>query len=211
MHSEILKVRAALEDCFAAQEAATVRWHQCEPEDPACSGETSLNNLRCLVLAQHRWNFLLWHVEDAARRRDVPDSVIADCKRQVDALNQKRNDGMEKVDQCLVRLLAPLLPAGAAPRQNTETVGMAVDRLSILALKIYHMDEQTRRVEAGPEHVRACGDKLRTLRGQREDLSRAVLELIDDYASGNKAIALYSQFKMYNDPGLNPELYGRRP
>ena len=211
MKSEIVKVRAALEDCFAAQASATARWHEAEPEEPACSGEHSLDNLRCLVLAQHRWNFLLWHVEDTARRRDVSDSVIADCKRQVDALNQKRNDGMEKVDQCLVRVLEPLLPAKAASRRNTETVGMAVDRLSILALKIYHMDEQTRRGDVGPEHIRTCEDKLRVLRRQREDLCRAVMELIDDYASGNKVIALYSQFKMYNDPSLNPELYARRP
>ena len=211
MHDMFANTQAALEECFAAQMSATVLWHESEPEEPACSGEHSLENLNCLVLAQHRHNFLLWHVEDTARRRDVPDSVIADCKRRVDALNQKRNDGMERVDQCLYHLLVPFLPADAAPRRNTETVGMAIDRLSILALKIYHMEEQTRRSDAGPEHVRSCADKLRVLQRQRDDLCGAVLELITDYALGNKVIALYSQFKMYNDPSLNPELYARRP
>lgn len=211
MTEDIATVTAALEDCFSAQMSATARWHEADPEEPACLDEASLDALQCLVLSQHRWNFLLWHVEDTARRRDVPDSVIADCKRRVDGLNQKRNDGMEKVDQCLYRLLAPLLPAQAVPRQNTETVGMAVDRLSILALKIYHMDEQTRRSDVGPEHLRSCAEKLAVLTRQREDLRRAVLELIADYAMGNKVIALYSQFKMYNDPNLNPELYGKRP
>ena len=209
MHT-IDEIRAALERCFAAQMSATAKWHETGPEEPACAGESDLENLRCLVLAQHRWNFLLWHVEDTARRRDVPDSAIADCKRQVDALNQKRNDCMENVDRCLVRLLEPLLPASAEPRRNTETAGMAVDRLSILALKIYHMEEQTRRTDAGPEHIHTCAGKLEVLRQQRNDLLGAVLELIDDYAAGRKVIALYSQFKMYNDPALNPELYARR-
>ena len=210
MSNDIVEIRAALERCFAAQVSATAEWHENEPEEPACSGESGMEDLRCLVVAQHRWNFLLWHVEDTARRRDVSDTVIADCKRQVDALNQKRNDGMEKVDQCLVRLLEPLLPVSAEPRRNTETVGMAVDRLSILALKIYHMEEQTRRTDAGPEHIRSCAGKLAVLRQQRDDLRRAVLELIDDYAAGRKVITLYSQFKMYNDPALNPELYAHR-
>ena len=210
MNKDVVEIEAALERCFAAQETATAKWHETEPEELNCSEEQTLENLRCLVLAQHRCNFLLWHVEDTARRRDVPDSVIADCKRQVDALNQKRNDGMEKVDQCLVRLLEPLLPASAEPRRNTETAGMAVDRLSILALKIYHMEEQTRRTDVGPEHIQTCAGKLAVLRQQRDDLRRAVLELIGDYAAGRKVIALYSQFKMYNDPTLNPELYARR-
>jgi hypothetical protein len=204
-------VRTVLENAFAAQISATAAWHECETQEAHCLDEHSLENLSCLVLAQHRWNFLLWHVEDAARRKDVPDSVIAQCKRRVDTLNQQRNDAMEKVDLCLYHILAPFLPAAAATRQNTETAGMALDRLSILALKIYHMEEQTRRTDAGEEHISSCKDKLRVLKRQREDLCRAVLELADDYLLGNKMISLYLQFKMYNDPSLNPELYAQRP
>lgn len=207
MNNGMEKIQAELENCFAAQESATALWHESEPGEPDEPEECSLENLGNLVLAEHCYNFMLWHVEDTARRRDVPDSVIADCKRRVDALNQKRNDWIERVDKCLNQLLAPLLPTNAAPRRNTETAGMAVDRLSILALKLYHMEEQTLRKDVGPEHIRSCAERLQALRGQREDLTRSVLELIEDYIEGRKVIALYSQFKMYNDPSLNPEMY----
>ena len=211
MNDAVKDIQAALEECFAAQTYATLLWHEAEPGEPEGTSECSLENLSNLVLAQHCYNFMLWHVEDSARRRDVPDSVIADCKRRVDALNQKRNDWMERVDACLSRLLTPHLPKDAAPRRNTETVGMAVDRLSILALKIYHMEEQTMRKDVGPDHIAACAEKLRVLHTQREALAGAVLELIEDYALGKKTIALYSQFKMYNDPSLNPEMYRHTP
>jgi hypothetical protein len=140
----------------------------------------------------------------------VDDAVIADCKRKIDALNQKRNDAVEAVDRCLVSILEPLLPKSASLRQNTETAGMAVDRLSILALKIYHMEEQTRRRDASAEHIKACSGKLDVLNRQRRDLAGAVLELMTDYAQGNKVPVLYSQFKMYNDPTLNPALYSKK-
>jgi hypothetical protein len=206
---DVGELKAAMEEAFAAQTAAAEDWHVRTPEPDREGG------LRAAILAQHASNFRLWHVEDRARRRDVPDAAIAACKREIDGLNQLRNDGIEEVDRRLAALLEPLLPRKAARRVNTETAGMAVDRLSILALKIYHMEEQTRRPDAGPEHVEACRNKLAVLRRQRLDLIRAVLELLDDYAAGRKRPAAYSQFKMYNDPNLNPELYShdeeRRP
>ncbi len=208
MKETILEVKAALETCFTGQTHFTAYWHEQEPEMPVCSDERTLENLRNLVLQQHYFNFQLWHVEDEARRRDVDDSIIADCKRRIDGLNQKRNDAIEEVDRCLVDILPPVLPKSAPTRQNTETAGMAVDRLSILALKIYHMDEQTRRTDAGAGHIQSCSHKLSVLRRQRGDLMRSVLELVTDYAAGHKVPVLYSQFKMYNDPALNPKLYG---
>lgn len=208
MKETILEVKAALETCVTGQAHFTAYWHEQEPEMPVCSDERTLENLRNLVLLQHYCNFQLWHVEDEARRRDVDDSVIADCKRRIDSLNQKRNDAIEEVDRCLTDILMPVLPKSATNRQNTETAGMAVDRLSILALKIFHMDEQTRRKDVGAEHIRSCGHKLSVLRRQRDDLMRSVLELVSDYAAGHKVPVLYSQFKMYNDPALNPRLYG---
>ena len=208
----IKALTAALEEGFSAQTAATEEWHALRAPEPVRGGE---GDLRAAILAQHASNFKLWHVEDRARRRDVSDAVIAACKREIDALNQLRNDGMEEVDRILARLLGPLLPGDAARRVNTETVGMAIDRLSILALKMYHMEEQTRRRDVGPEHLEACRDKLAVLRRQRLDLARAVLELVEEYAAGSKRPVAYNQFKMYNDPNLNPELYdhaeARRP
>ena len=162
-----------------------------------------------MVLLEHFYNFHLWHVEDQARRKDVSDSVIADCKRKVDKLNQLRNDCIEEVDKCLYAVLLPQLPQGATTRQNTETVGMALDRLSILSLKIYHMEEQTRREDVNEEHLQTCSAKLAVLRRQRADLIVAVMYLISDYEQGNKTPVLYSQFKMYTDPAPIPQLYAR--
>lgn len=213
---------ALLADCFALQDEATARWHTEEPAAPeppagAQSAPDGLPDvLRALVLDQHLRNFRLWHVEDMARRRDVDDAVIADCKRRIDALNQERNDRMERVDACLVDLLRPLLPgAGTGPETgreayNTESPGMAIDRLSILSLKIWHMAEQTERADASPEHIAACRDKLAVLRRQREDLAAAVQDLMAEYLAGSKRPRVYFQFKMYNDPNLNPQLYAPR-
>lgn len=209
MNEEILELKAALDTCFTGQVTATAFWHDTEPQAPVRTDSYSIKNLRNLVILEHYYNFQLWHVEDRARRKDVSDAIIADCKRQVDRLNQMRNDCIEEVDRCLYAILLPHIPQGATSRQNTETPGMALDRLSILALKIYHMEEQTKREDVDEEHIRSCSAKLATLRRQRSDLVIAVLELISDYVQGSKMPALYSQFKMYNDPSLNPELYSQ--
>lgn len=207
MNKASMELKAALESAFASQVSLTDQWHEREPEMPVCSDEHTLENLGSLILRDHYYNFMLWHVEDEARRKDVDDAVIADCKRKVDTFNQKRNDAIEDVDKCLVGLMEPHLSCNAASRQNTETVGMAVDRLSILALKIYHMDEQTRRGDVPEKHIVTCSEKLGVLQRQRRDLRRAVLELVAEYFSGEKVPALYAQFKMYNDPELNPAVY----
>lgn len=208
MNEIITAVQAALDACFAEQTRSTARWHEQEPTLDACLGRSGPEGLEELALRQHHFNFQLWHVEDEARRRDVDDSVIAGCKRRIDGLNQQRNDFIERLDGSLVNILEPALPKNAVMRQNTETVGMAVDRMSILALKIYHMAEQTMRADVDQAHIADCAVKLAVLQRQREDLRRAVLELVTDYAEGRKAPVLYSQFKMYNDPKLNPRLYG---
>ncbi|MDR2160713.1 MAG: DUF4254 domain-containing protein [Desulfovibrio sp.] len=202
---DLQTVKALLTASFAAQTEAVRVWHA-QGHPPAGAG--GADSLPAAILEQHAWNFQLWHVEDRARRRDVEDAVIAACKREIDGLNQMRNNGMEDVDRLLFSLLAPLLPPDAEERINTETPGMAVDRLSVLALKVYHMEEQTLRRDAAPDHLAACGEKLALLRRQRASLERAVLELLDDYAAGGKRPVIYSQCKMYNDPNLNPEMYG---
>jgi hypothetical protein len=206
----IEKIKESLELCFDEQVSATARWHETEPTQPGDPTDYGLDTLPSLVMKEHFYNFSLWHVEDDARRRDVDDSIIADCKRRIDRLNQQRNDCIEVIDRCLCAVLEPLLPVDAAQRQNTETAGMALDRLSILALKIYHMQEQTERVDVDAQHLRNCSEKLSILRHQREGLAQALLELISDYAAGGKVPVLYSQFKMYNDPALNPKLYGKK-
>ncbi len=207
-----IEIVAALERCFAEQENAVAAWHD---KTPANAGEAAApaggdTTLTGLILAQHFMNFSLWHIEDEARQDDVDDGVIAACKRRIDRFNQVRNDYMEKVDDWLLRALTPLLPAEARLRHNTESLGMAVDRLSILALKIYHMREQSERRDADEEHRRKCREKLAVLVEQRQDLALAVKDLIGEYLAGTKSPKLYYQFKMYNDPTLNPKLYGRK-
>ena len=206
-------VKDELKKCFAAQVLATAQWHDAKPQsvDEVCGPDLQNNPgkieaLSALVLGQHFMNFSLWHIEDDARRKDVGDKVIADCKRTIDGFNQRRNDFMEKVDACVVAVSSPYLASGVS-RYNTESLGAAVDRMSILSLKIYHMREETERKDASPEHIASCERKLAVLGEQRADLGNAILELVDEFAAGFKAPTVYYQFKMYNDPALNPALY----
>ncbi|MDK2956761.1 MAG: hypothetical protein PWQ57_2257 [Desulfovibrionales bacterium] len=201
-------IKRIVSDCRQEQAEAVARWHDQEPEfqDPGPAEADGVGFLR-IALAQHLTNFQLWHVEDRARRKDVGPDVIADCKYRIDGLNQRRNDLIERLDACLALMIEPLLPQGAQQRYNTETIGSALDRLSILALKVYHMREQTERKDASPQLRNECLGKLEVLKEQRAALLQSVLDLLDEYEQGLKRPRGFRQFKMYNDPRLNPELY----
>lgn len=180
----------------------TVRlWHSQPVENPH-------RDFLYVVCEQHKYNFLLWHEEDLARSREASDQQIAQVKRNIDQLNQKRNDWIERIDDTVKRLLDErgIVPAAGA-RWNTETPGATIDRLSILALRIFHMEEQAERSDAPPEHIAKAQDKLVVLHAQQEDLSTALGELLADLFAGRKRLKLYRQMKMYNDPTLNPHLY----
>jgi len=160
-----------------------------------------------VVLDQHRFNYLLWHEEDQARRTDVDDSVIARVKRTIDRLNQCRNDAIEMVDEAILEDLGALgLRADRAPI-NTETPGSVFDRLSIAALRIYHLDEELRRDDVDGAHTENVLAKLGRFREQRDDLIAALDALLDDIYAGRKRLKVYRQFKLYNDPTLNPAVY----
>lgn len=204
-------LKEMIQDAVAHQLRSVTDWHFGDPvyddEGEPAPDLSGVAGFRELVGRQHWVNFKLWHVEDRARRKDVDAVVIADCKYAIDKLNQKRNDLIERVDECLIGMLDPLLPEDGAERYNTETVGAALDRLSIQALKIYHMKEQCNRKDVDEGHVKQCSDKVLTLQQQHEDLTQAIIELIEEYEAGTKKPKVYFQFKMYNDPSLNPELY----
>lgn len=210
-------IRNELAAIIEEQAAAVGRWHEEEPDETGLAYAADRlpagrERLRALALKQHLANHLLWHVEDQARRRDVGDEVIAACKRNIDRLNQRRNDLIEAVDACLVELILPLLPrlSKEGPRRyNTETIGSVLDRLSIFSLKIHHMNEQACRENAPQAQREECGRKLAVLRTQRSDLARSLFDLLDEYGRGEKQPKIVFQFKMYNDPRLNPEIYGR--
>jgi Protein of unknown function (DUF4254) len=161
------------------------------------------------IADNHRHNRLLWDEEDLARRRHVPDSEIANNKRAIDGFNQKRNDAIERIDENLISYFSGVKRREAS-RLNSETPGSMIDRLSILSLKIHHMRLQTQRTDVDRSHVEDCARKLSRLNEQRADLAACLDRLLAECASGAAHFKIYRQFKMYNDPALNPALYGEK-
>ena len=159
-----------------------------------------------LVCRQHEFNYRLWHEEDIARSPTVTDQQIANVKRSIDKLNQARNDMIEKVDDAITEQLAGVQVSSDAPI-NTETAGSAIDRLSIMSLRLYHYREQLERSDAGADHQAKVQQRIDLCEQQHADLSRSLQQLIDDISSGRKQHRTYRQMKMYNDPSLNPEIY----
>jgi hypothetical protein len=183
------------------QRETVERWHQSPLDNP-------YDGLLAIVCEQHQFNYLLWHEEDIARSPDITDAQVAAVKRSIDRYNQQRNDAIERIDAALIDLLDN---AGVQPRAdtrlNSETPGSAIDRLSIMALRIYHFEEQLQRDDADPLHLAKVAQRLDRCRSQHADLSQSVVELFDDLWSGRKHLKVYRQMKMYNDPTLNPYLY----
>jgi hypothetical protein len=158
------------------------------------------------VACNHLYNALLWHEEDKARRTDVAAEKIATSKRLIDQYNQARSDAIESLDESLLAALGRAeFPFGA--RLHSETPGAMVDRLSVLALKIFHMRAQAERRDARPDHITLCRNKLDRLTMQRNDLCGCLNSLLQDAVAGRAYFKVYRQFKMYNDPSLNPYLY----
>ena len=183
---------------------SVARWHQADLDNP-------YEDFLALVCRQHQCNFLLWHQEDLARSPDATDATMAAVKRAIDKFNQERNDGIEALDDYLLRNLEAwgtrLRPRA---KMNTETPGSVVDRLSVLSLRIYHMEEQALRSDAGEEHRAGAAGKLAILRQQHQDLAKSLSQLLKDIFAGRKELKVYRQFKMYNDPAMNPAIYGAR-
>ena len=176
-------------------------WHDFEVEH-------SEEGLRGRICDLHRFNFLLWHEEDVARSPHVTDGRIAQVKRAIDRYNQARNDAIEKVDDCLIgQLAARGIMAGSDAPAATETPGAAIDRLSILELRRYHMREQAERRDATEEHRAKAAGRLEILDLQREHLIAALDRLLGEIFAGERPLRVFRQMKMYNDPSLNPYLY----
>jgi len=154
----------------------------------------------------HFHNCQLWAQEDLARRTHVSDSEIVANKHAIDLHNQKRNDAIERIDEQILERLKPVARKCDA-RMNSETAGSMIDRLSIAALKIHHMRIQTERTDVDRDHIDTARAKLRRLLEQRTDLAGCLDRLLREAATGDTYFKVYRQFKMYNDPALNPALY----
>lgn len=169
------------------------------------------------IAVNHFHNRSLWAQEDLARRTQAPDAEIVANKRAIDRHNQARNDAIERIDEFLLSALGlvdPATLASALPRStvapgarlNSETAGSMLDRISILGLKIAAMREQTRRSDVDEAHRLACSERLARLEQQRADLGQCFDDLLADSRAGRAYFKVYRQFKMYNDPRLNPAL-----
>jgi len=195
------EVSCDVERIVAMQCQTTSDWHLL----PIENRESGWMELAC---QQHRYNYELWHQEDQARAPDADDSTIAGVKRSIDRLNQQRNDAIEKLDDWLTEHLQA---TGIQPRedasQNSETPGSIVDRLSILALRIYHLDEQLQRSDVDDAHRLKVSQRLAICRLQQKELATSLRQLLEAIVSGTKRHRTYRQFKMYTDPTLNPYLY----
>lgn len=189
------------------QERATELWHR-EP-DADVEGVHADGEFDATVLMQHRANYKLWHVEDRARVPGATDAEIVSVKRAIDEINQRRNNLAEKCDTLLLDALrASELPNPAA-ELNSESPGLMIDRLSILALKIFHTREEIERAGAPEGHAERNRERLGLLTEQRDDLAACLDRLWAEVLTGRRRFKVYRQLKMYNDPTLNPAIYGK--
>ena len=162
------------------------------------------------LLCEKNWiDNVQWDLEDIIRTPDIDPTEALGIKRRIDAWNQRRTDIVEQIDTLFFEQFAKVTPKETASL-NTESPAWAVDRLSILTLKIYHMQLQATDLTATPEHRARCQQKLDVLLAQRVDLSTALDQLLEAYANGEKVMKTYRQMKMYNDPSLNPILRGTK-
>ena len=192
-------------DIPALHDRLTVQWHQeafeiwQAPADPWTP----------LVAWQHLANFELWHTEDAARTPGATDADLARVKRRIDETNQRRNDLSEQIDQWLLEFLSREGLPNPQATLHSESPGLMIDRLSILALKIFHTREEMERPGAPAGHAERNGERLAILAEQRDDLAACLVRLWEETMAGTRRFKLYRQLKMYNDPALNPAVYGR--
>jgi len=199
---EMIDVSAITE----VQADLVVSWHRTPPENQT-SGSDEVG-IMDIVRRQHAFNFLLWHEEDIARSPSVSDAEIARVKRSIDRLNQNRNDWIERIDDKISLLLNEnMTPILTQARLQTETPGSAIDRLSIMSLRIYHLEEQLDRNDVAESHCNSVRQKLAVCQLQRDELTQSCQNLLNDIFDGLSRHRTYRQNKMYNDPSLNPYLY----
>lgn len=193
--------------CYAVFQKAVNDYHRSDDIDAAIQNPFPSDSLEHILYCKNWIDTVQWHLEDLIRNPDIDPAAGMALKRRIDASNQKRTDMVERIDDYFVQEFADVTPAPGA-RINSETPAWLLDRMSILVLKIYHMDEQVHRTDADERHRQQCMAKLNVLLEQKKDMQQAFDELVEDIGNGVRRFKVYRQMKMYNDASLNPVLYG---
>lgn len=208
MTDNVTEGRFALR-CNDIFDRATADYHLTDSIDAAPLKPFGQEGIDALLYAKNWIDVAQWHMEDLIRDPEIDPAAGMALKHRIDASNQERTDRVEDLDTYFRDLYREVIPAADA-QINTESPAWALDRLSILAVKIFHMKAETERTDATEEHLARCRGKLAVLLEQRRDLSLAIDTLLEDIAAGRKYMKVYRQMKMYNDADTNPVLYARK-
>jgi len=192
--------------CYDAFNRSIADYHRYDDVDMSISNPYPQGSFEALLYGKNWIDTVQWHLEDIVRNPDINPVEGLKLKRRIDKSNQERTDVVERVDDHFLDRFKDVVPKANA-RINSETPAWLLDRMSILMLKIYHMEEQTLRKDAAPDHIARCQSKLSLLLEQKDDMRAAFDELMEDIGNGVRRFKVYRQVKMYNDPSLNPVLY----
>jgi hypothetical protein len=196
------------DQCNTIFKKAIADYHLIDQVDAPLINPYAMGSIEALLYHKCWVDTVQWHLEDLVRDPAIDPVVGLSLKRRIDASNQLRTDLVEQIDDYLIQLFSVVQTA--ANRINTESPAWAIDRLSILALKIYHMEHEVNRKDAAMEHQQRCSAKLAVLIEQREDLSLSINQLLESIRGGQIRMKVYRQMKMYNDATLNPVLYQQK-
>lgn len=197
------------EKCYRIFEQSTNAYHVTDNVDATVHNPYEVKSIEFYLYLKNWIDAVQWHLEDIIRNPSIEPVEAVAIKRRIDKSNQDRTDLVELIDSFFLEQYKGVKVLSEATI-NTESPAWAIDRLSILILKIYHMQEEVNRPDASPEHKARCQEKLVILSEQKKDLSTALDQLLADIKAGRKYMKVYKQMKMYNDPALNPVLYGKK-
>lgn len=195
--------------CYTIFQKSIEDYHKKDHVDTPIQNPYPLNSFEALLYHKNWIDTVQWHLEDIIRLPDINPTEALGIKRRIDKSNQDRTDRVEQIDDFFLDTFKNVTP-NAGTRINSETPAWLLDRMSILMLKIYHMQEQTERKDASAEHIAKCQLKLNILMEQKTDMQLAFDELMEDIGNGNRRFKVYRQMKMYNDASLNPMLYQKK-
>ena len=196
-------------DSNRAFERSVADYHRTNDVDASICNPYPENSFEALCYLKNWIDTVQWHLEDIVRDPQIDPVKGLELKRRIDRSNQHRTDVVEQMDDRFVQHFNTVIPAPSA-RLNSETPAWLLDRMSILVLKIWHMQEQTERTDATADHIARCRSRLAVLLEQREDMARCFDELMEEVGAGTRRIKVYRQMKMYNDSTMNPVLYQKK-